>query len=50
MKAVWIAFFAGIFIGANLGLIVFALLKMASSGYPDIEDVAPHEAYGKNHD
>ena len=42
MNAIWIAFFAGIFIGANIGIVLIAMLTMASDcdrHLPDIEDV-----------
>jgi len=42
MKPVWIAFIVGLFIGANLSVVLMCLLKMASDcdrHLPDIEDV-----------
>jgi len=42
MKAVWIAFFVGLFLGANLSLVLFCLLRMAADydrHLPDIQDV-----------
>ena len=43
MNPVWIAFFSGIFIGANIGIVVAALLVMARHPcdhyLPDIGDV-----------
>lgn len=42
MKPVWIAFIAGLFIGANIGIVALALL-MINRPYdhhlPDIEDI-----------
>lgn len=42
MKPVWIAFFAGIFLGANIGIAALALLMLnrpCDHYLPDIEDV-----------
>lgn len=42
MKPVWIAFIVGLFLGANLGVVLVCLLRMASdynSHMPDIQDV-----------
>ena len=42
MKPVWIAFIAGLFTGANLGVMVICLLRMAADydrHMPDIQDV-----------
>jgi len=42
MNAIWIAFFAGIFIGANIGIVLIAILTMASDydkHLPDLDDV-----------
>jgi len=43
MNSVWIAFFSGLFIGVNVGVVIAALLVMAGRPcdhyLPDIEDV-----------
>jgi len=42
MKPVWIAFFVGLFIGANFALVILAMLfssKSCDHNFPNIEDV-----------
>jgi len=42
MKPIWIAFIAGLFIGANIGIVALALVMInrpCDHNLPDIEDV-----------
>lgn len=42
MNTVWISFFVGLFIGANLTIVLIGILKMAADydrHMPDIKDV-----------